>query len=245
MPSTPCCAKLCFSVRLPDSLSRLVPPKHPNAVVPAPPRHQRPHPPLRRRDCALRPRHAGARGRAARADRAQRSGQDQRSELHFRALPPAGGTYRPDRPRRDPARPQPAAAPPHRRARRGTHLPEHRALQAHDGAGQPHAGPPRAHEGRRAQRRDLPGPPAAPGNRASALRGRDHRLHELGAGAERDRGHLGLREPAAGGDGARAGARSAHPAPGRAHGGYERGGEGGRWRASSSTCTRSAASPWW
>ena len=112
------------------------------------------------------------------------------------------------------------------RARGGPHLPEHRALPGHDGARQPHARTPRAHEDRRAGRLRLLGPRPEGGGRPPRrvediidfLRIQDLRRRPTGSLA------YGLQKRVELGPGA--GARSQDPAARRADGRLQPRGEG-------------------
>ncbi len=90
-------------------------------------------------------------------DRAQRRGQDQHPQLHRRHLP---AQQRPHRVRGPRGHRHPASRD--RPARPGAHVPARRAVRAHDGAGEPPGGAPRARRHQSA-RRGLPLAPHAPG----------------------------------------------------------------------------------
>src|SRR5438552_6104555 len=160
--------------------------------------------------------------RALRHHRSERRRQDEPAQLHQRRLPSTAGVRSIRRGGRDADEALGAHAPGYR-----PHLPEHRAVQGHDGARQPAHRPPLPPEDGRAGRRALLRAGRAGGDPGPRAHRGDHRLPGDPAGAQAGGAHARLRPAEARGAGARAGARAAPALARRADGRHERRGEGG------------------
>ena len=185
---------------------------------------------VRRREGAQRRELRRAPGGDPRHHRPQRRRQVVDAQRHQRRVSPAAGhgTL--------PGRGAPEHGPaPRRRAGRGSHVPEHRAVQGHDGARQ-HHDRAQSEDARHAARAgDLPGPQPAGGTGAPCQGRGDHRLPADRAHPQDTRRPVALRPAEARGAGTRAGSGADPAAAGRADGRDERRGESRTCAASSST----------
>ena len=179
-------------------------------------------PALRRDHGARRRRLHRQQGRDLRRHRPQRRGQDERLQLHLRPLSPRQG----ENPLRGQRHHRPHARPP-RAPRHGALVPEHRAVQGHDGDRQPDARPAHPHEDRPADRRAVLRPGPARGDPQPRGRRGDRRLPRDPGDPSESRRHAGLRAAKARRAGPGACARTAGAAARRADGRHERRGDRG------------------
>src|SRR5918992_1234543 len=177
-------------------------------------------PQLRRGEGPLGRQPRGPAGGRARGHRSQRGRQDEPPELHQRALPAAAGLDK--APQRRGPRADSNPAQPHRHLGSGADLPEHRAVPAHVGAGQPPAWPARPHAPQPPSCARLPGRGETPGDRAPGAGRGGHRLPRAPGRAQAGGRSPPVRPPEARGAGSGAMHAARHPAARRADGGDER-----------------------